>query len=131
MTSEQVLPLTVKIESADTTNDELDSITRQLRLELEDLDPGIVFITEQAQIPEGAKSLDPLTLGALATLISSAVLPKFLEFLHAWCMRQEGQTVSIEIQNGKDRALKVQVPASMDRQQVKAWIKTVQDSVKK
>lgn len=130
MTDDQVFSF-IKIEAAGTTKDDLDLTTRQLRLEIEEFDPEIVFITEQVQIPEGAKPLDPLTLGVLATLISSTILPKFLEFLHAWSMRREGQTVSIEIQSGKDRTLKVQVPASMDRQQVKAWIQTIQDSVKK
>lgn len=131
MTSEQPLSLAITIESPTSTTDELDVITRGLRMELEDLDPQIAFMAEENQPPQGAKAIDGSIPGLLVIAIGPTVLMKFLEFLHAWCMRREGQTISIEIQQGKDNTIKIQVPASMDRQEVNAWINNVQKSLKK
>ena len=53
----------------------------------------------------GAK--DRLLLGMLAVSVGPVLLPKFLDFLHAWSMRREGRTVKVKLQTAEGAALEV------------------------
>jgi hypothetical protein len=107
---------------ADADDEERDRVTRQLRDELRDLD-GVepVKPVEAGTVPEGAKSAEAMTLGALAVTILPSVIPKFIEFLQTWSMRGENRTVKIEARIG-DRSVNVEVPRTMSPDELKGLV---------
>ncbi len=77
--------------------EELDRLTRQLRDELQDLS-GVetVELARGGPAPQGTKAVDPVTLGALALVVLPTILPKLVEFLQAWVLRERGRTVKFK-----------------------------------
>ncbi|MFQ5613749.1 MAG: hypothetical protein ACE5H9_16615 [Anaerolineae bacterium] len=107
-TNAQIANLTLQVDAGqDTDAEELDRLTRQLRDELWELDVESVELAAGGDLPEGAKSAEALTLGALAVAVLPAVVPKLVEFLQAWSMRGENRVVKIKTQAG-DRSLEVE-----------------------
>jgi len=107
---------------ADADDEELDRVTRQLREELGDLD-GVepVKPAEAGTVPEGAKSAEAMTLGALAVTILPSVIPKLIDFLRDWSMRGENRMVKIETRIG-DRSVNVEVPRTMSPDELKGLV---------
>lgn len=125
----ETIPLTVQVALKDGDAEELEALTRQLSQELRELDVERVEPISGGAAPEGAKGLDPVMLGMLAVWAGPIVLPKFLEFLHAWAMRREGRTVKVKLQKADGSALEVEVPAAMPPAQVKTWISAVSEAL--
>ena len=98
--------------------DELDRLMRQLRAEIQEMDVESVDFVSGETLPEGAKSAEALTLGALAVAVLPAVVPKLIEFLQAWSLREENRTVRIKTHLG-DRAMEVEVPRTMSSDELK------------
>ena len=121
--SAEVTRFTLHVDAgADADDEELDRVTRQLREELGDLD-GVepVKPVEAGTVPEGAKSGEVLTLGALAVTILPSVIPKLIEFLQTWSMRGENRTVKIEASMG-GQSVKVEIPKSMSPDELKGLV---------
>ena len=121
--SAEVTRFTLHVDAgADADDEELDRVTRQLRDELRDL-AGVepVKPVEGGAPPEGAKSAEAMTLGALAVTILPSVVPKLMEFLQAWSMRGENRTVKIETRIG-DRSVNVEVPRTMSPDELKGLV---------
>jgi len=119
----EVARLTLRVDAgADADDEELDRVTRQLRDELRDLD-GVepVKPVEAGAVPEGAKSAEAMTVGALAVAILPSVIPKLMEFLQTWSMRGENRTVKIETRVG-DRSVNVEVPRTMSPDELKGLV---------
>ncbi len=100
----------------------------QLRAELEDLDVESVGFMRDRAVPEGAKVLDPVTLGTLIVVVLPTVLPKVMEFIQAWTLRDEGHTVKIKVQRG-DRSIEVEYPKAMTPEEAKKHIDLVMDEL--
>jgi hypothetical protein len=81
----------------DADAEELDRLTRQLRNELRDVS-GVegAELVRGEPAPQGAKAVDPVTLGALALVILPTVLPKLVEFLQAWVLRGQGRAIKFK-----------------------------------
>ena len=119
----EVARFTLRVDAgAEADDEELGRVTRQLREELRELDVvESVGSVEAGTIPEGAKSAEAMTLGALAVTILPSVIPKLIEFLQTWSMRGENRTVKIETRIG-DRSVNVEVPRTMSPDELKGLV---------
>ncbi len=123
--------LTLHIEAHDSIDpDELDQLTRHLMGELEELDvESVTFLHSSATRP-GEKAVDPVTLGALGIVVLQAALPKLLEFMQAWSLRNEGHIIKIKAQRG-ERSIEVEYPKMMTADEAEMHIKMVLDTLGK
>jgi hypothetical protein len=98
----ETIPLTVQVALKDGDAEDLDALTRQLSDEFRDMGVERVEPMPGGDLPAGAKGamgVDPNLLGILAISVGQVLLPKFLDFLHAWAMRREGRTVKVRLRN--------------------------------
>lgn len=103
----------------DADSEELDFLTRQLRSELQDLEVESVDLLRGDALPEGTKSAEAITLGALAVTLLPALTPKLIDFVQAWSMRGESRSVRIKTQVG-ERFLEVEYsPSTMSKKELK------------
>src|SRR5207248_3136448 len=113
---------------ADIDAEKLSQLTGYLRAELEDMDIESVTDVRNQAVPPGAKVVDPLSAGVLIVAVLPAVLPKVMEFLQAWTLRGEGQTMKIKAQRG-DRSVEVEYPMRMAPDEAKKHIDMVIDTL--
>lgn len=75
----------------DADAEELDRLARRLRAELGELDVDLRAVP--AEVPAGAKAVDPVTIGSLMVAFSAAggVFPGLVETLREWLGRQAGR----------------------------------------
>jgi len=123
--------LTLHIEVQDNIDpDELDQLTRHLMSELEELDiESVTFLRGSATQP-GEKAVDPITLGALGIVVLQAALPKLLEFMQAWSLRNVSHIIKIKAQRG-ERSIEVEYPKTMTADEAEKHIKMVLDTLGK
>ena len=57
------------------------------------------------------------------------MLPKFLDFLHAWAMRKENRHIKVKLQ-ADDKSVEIEVPQTSSPDEIKKWMKLAQDSLK-
>ena len=121
--------LTLHIEvGEDTDEEELDRLTRLLLDEIQEIDVESVELVGDEAVPEGAKSVEVVTLGALAVSVLPAVVPVLVNYLQAWSRRGEGRTVKIKTQKG-DQALEVEYdPKTMSSAELKMLVETVMNN---
>jgi len=93
MADTQVAELRLDIGLEGSNAEQLDRVTRQLLSEVRDLEIESAELVKGSATPEGAKAVDPVTLGAIALVALPAVLPKLIDFLQSWMMRQHGRTI--------------------------------------
>ncbi len=108
--------------SAQTDDEELDRLARQLCQEILDLDVEDAVLLKGGQTPEGAKSGGAITLGALliTTLASSGVIPPLFDLLKTWLTRHGQRSVTLEIDGDK---LEVKgVSAQEQKQLIDEWM---------
>ncbi len=96
MSDTQVAELRLEIGLEGSDAEQLDHLTRQLLSEVRDLEIESAELDKGGAAPEGAKAIDPVTLGAIALVALPAVLPKLIDFLQSWVMRQHGRTVKFK-----------------------------------
>ncbi len=124
--SDRITNLTLQIDvGQDADADELDRATRQLRGEIQELGVESAELAKTTNAPAGTKSVEAVTLGALAISVLPAVLPKLIEFLQAWSMRGESRSIKIKTQVG-DRAVEVEYsPKTMSQAELKSLVETL------
>lgn len=97
-TNEVEFRLVLTDEDSDPT--ELDSATRQVMTELQDLGAASVERVRGGPAPDGAKG-DPIALGSLAVTVLPEVLPKLVGLLQSWMGRREHRSFKIETRDGR------------------------------
>jgi hypothetical protein len=98
--------LQVELEDADT--DDLDRHTRQLRDEILDFDVETAELVKGGKSPKGTKAgAEVITFGAIALAVLPAVLPKLVEFLQNWTLRDNNRIVKLKTQVG-NRSVEVE-----------------------
>lgn len=107
--------------------EDLDAMTRQLRTEIEELGVESVRLATAAA-PPGTKSMEAVTIGALAVTVLPAVLPRLIEFLQAWTLRSKDQMVKIKASVG-DRTVDVEYPAGASEAVVRELIQKMTDTL--
>ena len=126
----RVVPLKLLVDAGeDADPEELDRLTRQLLAEIRDLDID-AELARGAPLPEGTLSVDAVTIGALVLAVLPTVVPKLVDFLQAWSLREEGRKVKIKTQVG-DRALEVEYsPTSMSPNELRDLVDALSNSLK-
>ena len=95
MTTEDPIKFEIEILAKDTTEEDLDKLTRNLLQELRGTDVESANLVSIGTAPEGSKG-DPLTIGTLAIEVLPAVLPGVIALVQAWVMRGQGRTVKFK-----------------------------------
>jgi len=103
--------------------DDVDTMTRRLREELNDLDLESVALV-RGDAPAGTKSGDAVTLGALAITLLPSLLPKLIEFIQAWSLRGQNRTVKIKANVG-DRSIELEYAAGTSEAALEGLIDTL------
>lgn len=130
MSSDSDIRFEINITSRYEDSEKLDSITRLLRSEIRNLNVAETNPVLSKEISLGAKTTDPVIIGALIVTLIPSVLTKFLEFLHDWAMRKEIKVIKIKIQTDADKSIEIEVPMTTSHTELQAWIKVVQDTLR-
>lgn len=93
----------------DALAEDVDALTRRLRGEIQELGVEAVTLETTGTAPSGTKSVEAVTIGALAVTILPQVLPRLIEFLQAWSLRSKDRTVKIKASVG-DRSVDIEYP---------------------
>lgn len=93
----------------DALAEDVDALTRRLRTEIQELGVETVSLKTTETTPAGTKSVEAVTLGALAVTVLPQVLPRLIEFLQAWSLRSKDRTVKIKASVG-DRSVDIEYP---------------------
>lgn len=102
----------------------VDRLTRQLRAELAELDVESVAPVTGGAAPEGAKSADPVTVGALIVALSASggVFASLVETVREWLGRHAGRhRISVTIDG--DTIELERASAGQQRELVDAYIR--------
>jgi len=95
MTTENPIKFEIEILAKDTTEEDLDKLTRNLLKELRETDVESANLVSVGTAPKGSKG-DPITIGTLALEVLPAVLPSVIALVQAWIMRGQGRTVKFK-----------------------------------
>jgi hypothetical protein len=121
--------LTILVDAGkDALAEDVDALTRQLRTEIQDFGVESVSLQTGPAAPSGTKSVEAVTLGALAITILPTALPRLIEFLQAWSLRSKDRTVKIKASVG-DRSVDVEYPAGASETVVKELIQKMTDTL--
>jgi len=121
----ETIGLTLQLDVKDAGPEELDSITRQLRDELEQEDVGSAELLKEGPAPQGTKSAEIVTMGGLLLSVLPSVLPSVVGFLQSWASRGDGRKVKIKTQVG-DRSVELEyVPSAMSQAELKSLVETL------
>ncbi|MCT7352675.1 hypothetical protein N4P33_10890 [Streptomyces sp. 15-116A] len=99
----------------DSDQEELDELTRGLRDRLLELDVDDVQLHRAGEIPEGAKPVDALTVGALAVTMAPIALRSVLSLIQTWIENRPVRTVSIAL---GENSLELQAVSTADQQRL-------------
>ena len=128
MTDPNTLLLDLTISFPDSTDEELDSMTRQLLRELKDLDVESVKLTSAGVPLAGTKGVDPVTAGTIALAVLPTMLPKILEFLQSWTLQGKGRTIKFK---GKIANQQIEFEGSLaDLEKLLAKLEKIQKGIK-
>jgi hypothetical protein len=122
--------MTLYIDSRDNLDpDELQQLARRLLRSLDSLDVESVSLLREQSTLSGTKGgVDPITLGALSVVVLQVALPKVLEFLQAWTLRNKDYTLKIKVQQG-DRIIEAEYPAKMSPEEVKRHFQVITNAL--
>ena len=95
MTTDGPIELEIEVLATDTTEEELDKITRNLLSELRRTDVESANLVSIGTAPEGSKG-DPITIGTLAVTAFPIVLPGVIDMIKGWASRGQGRTVKFK-----------------------------------
>ncbi|TMC50083.1 MAG: hypothetical protein E6J26_10015 [Chloroflexi bacterium] len=120
-------PITLQLDAgADAGAEELDQLTRQLRDELAEL-PEVqsADLLHAGAAPRGSKAIDLISLGALGVSILPTAVPKLVDVLGGWLMRDENRKIKIKTQMG-DRSVELEYsPSAMSQADLKQLVETL------
>lgn len=95
MTTNELLKFEIEVHVNDTTEEELDTLTRNLLSELRESNVESVNLVSVGNSPEGSKG-DPITIGQLALEVLPTAIPSLIALIQAWIMRGQGRTVKFK-----------------------------------
>jgi len=95
MDIEDCIELSVQISAENTTEEDIDLMTRQLLSELRDLDVESAKLARDETAPEGSKG-DPVTIGSIALEVLPVAIPGVITLVQAWMARGHGRTVKFK-----------------------------------
>ena len=125
MTTDTFLQVRIQLADAKALPRELESLASNLEKEVVEQVNGIQLTRNTLR---GQRGADALVIGTVMLTFIPIVLPKFLEFLHAWAMRRENSNIHIKIES-KNKTVEVEVPSSMSPEEAKRWITLVEQDI--
>lgn len=96
MDNQELAELNLEISASDVSEDDIDQMTRQLLFELRDTDVESAELVKGGSAPQGTKSVDPVTAGAIAIAVLPTMLPKIIETIQAWLLRDSNRTIKFK-----------------------------------
>ncbi|WP_240967519.1 hypothetical protein [Streptomyces composti] len=99
----------------DSDQEELDELTRRLRDRLLELDVDDVRLRRAGDLPEGAKPVDAIAVGALAVTMAPIALRSVVSLVQTWIENRPVRTVSIAL---GDNSLELEAVSSADQQRL-------------
>ena len=114
---------------SDTSDEELDVQTRQMLIEIRELEVESAKLLKSGEAPEQTKSGELVTLGSLAVVVLPTIAPKLVELLQSWSLRAENRTVKIKAQVA-DRSIEVEYsPATMSTDELKRLVSSLSEAL--
>lgn len=96
METQDSIGVIVEVSVDDATPDDLDRMTRNLLGELRETDVESAELVSSGPAPAGAKSADPVTVGAIAVAVLPNFLPKLVDLVQSWAARGRGRAVKFK-----------------------------------
>ena len=125
----QATSLTILVDAGkDALAEDVDTLTRRLRSEIQDFGVEAVSLQSTDAVPSGTKSVEAVTIGALAVTILPQLLPRLIEFLQAWSLRTKDRTVKIKASVG-DRSVDIEYPEGASEVAVQELIQKMTDTL--
>lgn len=126
--SAQVL-VEVVLDGGDTN--ELDALTRQLRMEMEELNIDSIESVSAGPAPHGTKAIDLLVIGQMAVTLAPTIVPPLFGLLKSWVERKPSTPVKIKVKVGRRTAQIEYDPTRTSAKDLEAIMKALNKSVKK
>lgn len=95
MNTENSIELNIQVLAEDTTEEDIDQITRQLLSELRELDVESAELAKGGLAPKGSKG-DPITIGSIAIEVLPVAIPSIITLIQSWMARGQGRTVKFK-----------------------------------
>jgi hypothetical protein len=92
----QALQLNLTVSVPDGTEEELDSLTRQLLSELKNFDIESLNLAAGGKALSGTKGVDSIAAGTIAMAVLPNILPQVLAFLQAWSLQGRGRSIKFK-----------------------------------
>ena len=101
----QIAKLLVKIEAADTDENELEDLTRLLKEDIVSLDVESVEPVKGGDVPDGAMAAEWVTVGSFAVKLTTAIIKPVIETIDSWLKRRG----AARIETSSETSLKIRV----------------------
>lgn len=95
MSETDKVELQLEVIVPDSTEEELDRMTRQLLVELRQLNTEFVDLAKGGPALDGTKG-DPVTIGAIVLEALPVAIPSIIGLVQAWALRGQGRTVKFK-----------------------------------
>ena len=92
MDNSELIELNIGISISDSSDDDIDRMTRHLLVELRELDVESAQLAKGGPAPVGSKG-DAITMSAIVLQVLPAVLPSVIGLVQSWVARGRGRTV--------------------------------------
>jgi len=123
------LMVEVVLDGGDTN--ELDALTRQLWMEMEELNIDSIERVSNGPAPQGTKAVDLAAIGQMAVTLAPAIIPPLFELLKSWVERKPSTPVKIKVKVGRRTAQIEYDPTRTSAKDLEAIMKALNKSVKK
>ena len=121
--------LTIEVDAGgDALPEDVDALTRRLRSEIQDFGVEDVTLKTTTAVPAGTKSVEAVTVGALAITLLPQLLPRLIEFLQAWSLRGKDRMVKIKASVG-DRSVDIEYSEGASEVAVQELIQRMTDTL--
>ncbi len=121
--------LELSVEGGDA--EELDDLTRELKLEIEQIGVESVKRVAEGMPPAGAKGADWTMIGQLVVTLAPSIVPPLIEVLKSWVERKPSTPVKIKIRAGKRTAQIEYDPTKTKAADLELLVKSLSKSLKK
>ncbi len=122
------LMVEVVLDGGDTN--ELDALTRQLWMEMEELNIDSIERVSSGPAPQGTKAVDLAAIGQMAVTLAPAIIPPLFELLKSWVERKPSTPVKIRVKVGKKTAQIEYDPTRTSAKDLEAIVKALNKSMK-
>jgi hypothetical protein len=95
MTTEDPIEFEIEVLAEDITEEDLDTMTRNLLKELRGTDITSAKLVSVGAAPKGSKG-DPITIGTLALEVLPVAIPSIIALVQSWVTRGQGRTVKFK-----------------------------------